>query len=176
MTRAHYRDAINALNILSDLADFDPHVAGTLPLGLQTNGSDIDILCSSDDLDSLTERVWSLYAAESGFRMWRWASAGRPVVASFEAHGWEFEIFGSTEPVEHQQGWRHFEVERRLLLLAGEPLRSRVMKLRQAGFKTEPAFWSALNRSGSAYCGMLSFHNFSDDHLAEILREAGFAK
>ncbi len=48
------------------------------------------------------------------------------------------------------------------------------MKLRQAGLKTEPAFWSALNQSGEPYSGMLSLSVQSDDVLAELLQNAGF--
>ncbi|WP_349677266.1 DUF4269 domain-containing protein [Rhizobium sp. UBA1881] len=96
------------------------------------------------------------------------------MIAGFIAHGWEFEIFGSTAPVERQPGWRHLEVEQRLLALGGPSFRATVMKLRQAGLKTEPAFWSALNQSGAPYSGMLSLSVQSDDVLAEHLQNGDF--
>jgi hypothetical protein len=174
MTRPSYLGAIDALNILSDLIDFDPHVAGTPPLNLHTEISDIDILCQSIDLDHLADTLWALYSDRAGFHMWQWATDGRPVIARFTAHTWDFEIFGSIEPVRRQRGWQHFSVEQRLLLLGGPSFRAKVMELRNAGFKTEPAFWSALNQSGEAYSGMLSLFDWSDETMAGLLQDAGF--
>jgi hypothetical protein len=47
------------------------------------------------------------------------------------------------------------------------------MELRHSGFKTEPAFWSALRQSGNAYSGMLSLLDRSYDALAKLLTDAG---
>lgn len=174
MTRPYYRDAIEALTILSHLTDFDPHIVGTPLLGLHTDESDIDILCEAADLDYFARRLWALYSDRAGFRIWQWSSTDRPIVASFIAYGWEFEIFGSTEAVKQQPGWIHFSVERRLLKLGGSLLRRRVMEHRNAGLKTEPAFWSSLKQPGNPYCGMLSLFDRSDDDLAELLKAAGF--
>ncbi|RYE61410.1 MAG: DUF4269 domain-containing protein [Oxalobacteraceae bacterium] len=104
MTRRSYLGAIDALNILKDLTHFDPHVAGTPPLGLHTAKSDIDILCHSVSIDHFVETLWALYSDQTGFHVWQWASDGRPVVARFTAHTWDFEIFGSAEPVERHIG------------------------------------------------------------------------
>lgn len=174
MTRPDYRDAIGALNIIKHLADFGPHVAGTLPLGLETEKSDIDVLCETVDIDRFAQKVWALYSDRTGFRMRQWLSNGQPVIASFTAYGWEFEIYGSTEPVERQPGWLHFTVERRLLSLGGASFREKIMELRHSGSKTEPAFWAALRQSGNAYSGMLSLLDRSDDALAKLLTDAGF--
>jgi hypothetical protein len=174
MTRPDFRSAVEDLGLLQGLADFDPHVAGTPPLGLTMATSDIDVLCQAADLSSFAQRVWSLYAGQDAFRIWQWVSEGRPLIATFEAHGWVFEIFADRHPVEAQPGWRHFEVERRLLSLGGERLKARVMDLRNAGAKTEPAFWSALHGSGNPYSGMLSLYELPDEALRSILGAAGF--
>ncbi len=174
MIRPNYRAAIESLGVLRSLAEFQPHIAGTPPLGLETDASDIDILCQATDFSSFVIHVWSLYADKEAFRLWQWASDGRPLIASFSAHGWVFEIFASNHPVEMQTGWRHYDVERRLLSLGGVPLKNRVLELRSAGMKTEPAFWSALNCSGDSYSGMLKLYHFSDCALAQVLEAAGF--
>lgn len=174
MTRRSYLGAIDALNILKDLTHFDPHVAGTPPLGLHTAKSDIDILCHSVSINHFVETLWALYSDQTGFHVWQWASDGRPVVARFTAHTWDFEIFGSAEPVERQPGWQHFLVEHRLLALGGPSFRAKVMELRHAGLKTEPAFWSVLNQSGDPYSGMLSLIDWSDQAMAGLLQNAGF--
>lgn len=174
MTRPSYLGAIDALNILKDLTHFDPHVAGTPPLGLHTAKSDIDILCHCVSIDHFVETLWALYSDQTRFHVWQWASDGRPVVARFTAHTWDFEIFCSAEPVKRQPGWQHFLVEHRLLALGGSSFRAKVMELRYAGLKTEPAFWSALKQSGDPYSGMLSLFEWSDEAIAGLLQNAGF--
>ncbi|HEU0018496.1 MAG TPA: DUF4269 domain-containing protein, partial [Methyloceanibacter sp.] len=47
--RPEYRVAVLRSGILTALAEFDPHVAGTPPLGLDTATSDVDVLCHAPD-------------------------------------------------------------------------------------------------------------------------------
>ncbi|MDI7865133.1 DUF4269 domain-containing protein [Rhizobiaceae bacterium n13] len=169
MSRITYIEAIEATGILRQLADFDPHVAGTLPLDVHTGTSDIDILCHAPDDERFSELLWSCFGGEGDFRMWQWSGSGRPVLASFRAHGWEFEIFGAGVPVAEQSGWRHFEVERRLLALGGPAFRDAVMALRGKGVKTESAFWAALGQTGDPYQGMLGLYHRTDDELVGVL-------
>lgn len=174
MNRCSYIDAIEATDILRRLAAFQPQVAGTPPLGVDTETSDIDILCHAADADLFAETVWDLFSGEDDFRMWQWTGNGLPLLASFRAHQWEFEIFAAGEPVERQAGWRHYEAERRLLALGGLPFRQAVQKARSSGLKTEPAFWSVLAQNGDAYKGMLGLYEWPDTKLQQILAEAGF--
>ncbi len=96
------------------------------------------------------------------------------MIASFEAHGWAFEVFGQARAVGEQFGWRHFPVERRLLAQGGPSLRAAVMARRRAGTKTEPAFADALNLRGDPYETLLDVECLSDTALAGLLAEAGF--
>lgn len=96
------------------------------------------------------------------------------MITCFVKHGWVFEIFAGHDPVEARPRWRHFEVERRFLLLGGERLRVRLMELRKSGLKTEPAFWSALSGNGDPYAGLLTLYDCPDDALRQLLRATGF--
>jgi hypothetical protein len=99
----------------------------------------------------------------------------RPVIlSSFRAHGWEIEIFGHPRPVREQAGWRHFLVERRLLLLGGDAFRSAVMAERRRGLKSEPAIALALGLSGEPFEALLALQLHSDIGLRELLGRAGF--
>lgn len=165
-----YLDALRASEALQRLAMFDPHVAGTLPLRVSVEGSDIDILCHAPDLDGFAQVVWRHFAQQQDFSLHQWARDGRAVIARFEAHGWPFEIFGSSQPVHEQAGWRHFEVERRLLDLGGEDMRVAVLALRQNGTKTEPAFARVLGLQGDPYAAMLDLGGRTDAELLETIR------
>lgn len=169
-----YRQAIDRLGVMEALEDFDPHIAGTLPLGLEVPGSDIDILCHAPDASAFTQLVWSTFGHQPAFSIRQWTQEERPVIASFEAHGWPFELFAHVTPVAFQAGWRHFEVERRLLALGGEPFRRAVMDRRRKSAKTEPAFADSLQLKGDPYAALLEIHSRDDEQLARLLAESRF--
>jgi hypothetical protein len=164
-----YRQAIDRLKVLAILQDQDPHIAGTLPLGIDVPGSDIDVLCHAPDAGAFTRLVWSAFGDCPGFSIRQWVGEERPVIASFEAHGWAFELFGHPSPVAQQRGWRHFEVERRLLALGGAPFRQAVMERRHRGAKTEPAFADSLGLEGDPYAALLALYSRDDAQLTRLL-------
>ncbi len=169
-----YRQAIDRLSVLEILRDCDPHVAGTLPLGIDVPGSDIDILCHAPDGGAFAQLVWSAFGDRDEFSIRQWIGDERPVIASFEAHGWVFELFGHPLPVPLQRGWRHFEVERRLLALGEGSFRRAVMERRRLGARTEPAFAGALHLEGDPYAALLEIQSCNDGQLCRLLEESGF--
>lgn len=100
MINSSYEDAIHRTGILDLLAPYDPRAAGTLPLGIALPGSDIDILCHALDPNMPAEPIWAAFSSADGFRLYRWSARGRPLIAKFEAEGWPFEVFVSSEPVD----------------------------------------------------------------------------
>lgn len=169
MERPDYRTALRVTSLLDALTGFDPHIAGTPPLGLDLPGSDIDILCHAPDPAAFAAHVWNRLSDHTEFALRQWADTSGPVIATFHAHGWWFEIFGSAEPVGTQAGWRHFMVERRLLAAGGNALRNRVMMLRHQGLKTEPAFAAALGLGGNPYDAILQLENRSGADLRRLV-------
>ena len=151
--RLQYAEALRRLGLPTKLARFDPRVAGTPPLGLDLPGSDIDLLCHAPDAELFTQAVWDACAHFDGFAIRQWSGRERPVIATFAAETWDFEIFGHVRPVAEQVGWRHFRVERRLLELAGPGLRAAVLRARLRGLKTEPAFAQVLALPGDPLPG-----------------------
>ncbi|MDH4440598.1 MAG: DUF4269 domain-containing protein [Rhizobium sp.] len=174
ITRPHFEIAVRQLGILDALAAYGPQIAGTPPLGVETEKSDIDILCHAPQADAFLADVVALYGEISSFRVWQWISDDRPVIATFHAHDWDFEIFASPCPVAAQYGWRHFQIEKRLLALGGARFKTTVQLLKQQGLKTEPAFWSALKQEGDGYQGLLSLDAATDDELRQMLAKAEF--
>lgn len=168
--RPPWHIAVARSNVLERLAAFDPHVAGTPPLGLDLPGSDIDILCHATDLDGFAAELRRAFEDRPSFTLRRW-NDGSAVIAGFTAQGWDFEIFGQTIPVAEQNGWRHFEIERCLLVLGGAPFREAVMRERRAGLKTEPAFAGILRLAGDPYAALLAI----EGEEPAALTAAGFA-
>lgn len=174
--RPSHEEALRRSRVLEHLRAFDPHVVGTLPLGIAVPGSDIDIVCHAPDAVSLAKALWIHLRGEAGFVLYQWSGAVRPIVARFEAHGWPFEIFGSADPVHDQPGWRHFEVERRLLDLGGPAFRSAVMALRRNGTKTEPAFAAVLGLPGDPYAALFDLCGRPDEELVGLLDAKAFRR
>ncbi|PVX28344.1 DUF4269 domain-containing protein [Sphingomonas pokkalii] len=164
-SRPSYTEALAQSGVLTQLAVFDPHVAGTPPLGLDLPDSDVDILCNAPDPQVFASAVWESHRDLPGFAMWQWQGSDCPVVARFHCAGWLFELFGQACPVAEQLGWRHFAIEQRLLALGGEPLRAAVMARRHAGAKTEPAFAQVLGLAGDPYAALLTLEQLDDATL-----------
>jgi hypothetical protein len=175
MSRPDYREAIKMAGIMTHLAAFDPHAAGTPPLGLALAASDIDILCHAGDAQAFGAAVWRHFSHYPEFSLRQWRSADRPVVASFFAFGWAFELFGQAKPVREQEGWRHFDIERRLLELGGEAFRADIMVARRQNLKTEPAFASVLGLPGDPYAALLDLERLPASRLLQLLAKAGYS-
>ena len=168
-----YREALRQSRVLELLDEFDPRVVGTLPLGLAVATSDIDIVCHAADLDAFAETLWKQYRDFRRFRMYQWTAKSRPLVARFDLGDWIFELFGDAHPVDQQPGWRHFDVERRLLQLDDGRLRAVLVRLRANGQKTEPAFAAALGLDGDPYEAMLRLALEPDSQLCARIKGLG---
>jgi hypothetical protein len=133
--RRSYEEALAEGSVLGALAQFNPRIAGTPPLGLDLPGSDIDVLCFAPDAHAFAAAVWHNFSSAPAFTAKQLTRTPRPVVASFEVAGWRIELYGEAIPVEQQRGWRHFAVEQRLLALGGEDLPVAVLALRGQGMQ-----------------------------------------
>ncbi len=65
--RPTYQDALRRAGLLRILEPFDPHVVGTLPLGVARPDSDIDIVCCAADLSAAVELVWKHFGEAESF-------------------------------------------------------------------------------------------------------------
>lgn len=163
--RQTYRQALESLELLSRLIQFDPVVIGTPPLGIDTESSDIDVACSAKDLGIFQNYCETEFSQYANFSSKTFELQGHPsTVVGFLTLDWEFEIFCQPIPTREQWGVRHFFIEQRLLnLIPG--LRLRVRQLKEGGLKTEPAFATALGLSGDPYEAVLAIENLTDKEL-----------
>ena len=164
-----YLDVVARLDLLRVLAEFDPIVIGTPPLGIATKSSDIDIACSAPDSDKFAHVAHRAFGERQAFSIKTPAHLPDPaIIASFVAMGWEIEIFCQKIATENQWGVRHFHIEKRLLALRSG-LIERIVDLKQGGMKTEPAFASVLGLTGDPYEALLELEDLSDAQLEDLL-------
>lgn len=150
--------AILSEHIMSCLAGFNPVLAGTIPLGIDIEGSDLDILCQWQDRQIFTDTVVRCFSGYINFD-YRLAviNENETVVANFFIDGIEIEVFGQSLPVQQQNGYLHLVIEHEILLHQGEDFRQKIITLKQQGYKTEPAFARLLGLQGDPYIALLSY-------------------
>ncbi|MCC9603712.1 DUF4269 domain-containing protein [Stieleria sp. JC731] len=169
--RPQFQYVVKKLEVLSRLSAYDPVLIGTPPLGIQIETSDIDIACCSHDGAEFEKLVTAEFGGQAGFQVRRPILQGHhSIVVKFRAMGWDIELFCQPISTAMQWGVRHFQVEKRLLEIC-PGLRERVIELKQAGMKTEPAFASALDLLGDPYAAMLDLEQKSDSQLMQLTLE-----
>nr|BFD61083.1 hypothetical protein CKG001_31900 [Bdellovibrio sp. CKG001] len=162
--------AIKESQVLKVFRAYDPRIVGTFPLDLDVPGSDVDILLSAADMDSLHNNLQQHLSSYADFTVRRTAVSGvDSLVASFKFYDVPFEIFAQKTPTAHQAANRHFLVEERLLCHGGPTLLRKVQGLRGDGLKTEPAFAAALEIKGDAYAELLSLQQLGESQLRALL-------
>jgi hypothetical protein len=167
---------LRELDILRHLAPFDPLLIGTIPLGIDTPKSDLDVACHAPDLAHFCAEADRLFGGQAGFRSKMTEKRGVPsAVVSFLAGGepgdsaLEVEFFAQPLPLDAQYGVRHALVEGRLLDLGGEALAQAVRTLKGQGIPTEPAFARLLNLPGDPYNALWQLSLAEEETLRRLL-------
>lgn len=155
------RSAFNTLcahRVLEVLASFDPVLVGTIPLGIDTATSDLDIICEVYDPAAFKRSITDAWSHAPGFSIHRNLTRGtRSTIARFALDHWPIEIFGQAVPVEAQFAFRHMVIEERILTQHGPTFRQAVITLKQQGVHTEPAFAQLLGLEGDPYEALLNW-------------------
>lgn len=143
--------------IFETLNEFNPLLVGTIPLEIDIESSDLDIICCFKTNEEFQQTLYSNFNKFSDFSLEEKIINATPsIIANFNIQGFPIEIFGQEIPTIQQMGYRHMITEYRLLQKHGEDFRKEIIKLKKEGFKTEPAFAEALGISGNPYTALLN--------------------
>jgi hypothetical protein len=149
-------------------------VAGTIPIGMDIQTSDLDILASAPSLTDARRDLDRQLGGFPGYRSRETRIRDVPsLIALLEVRGLPVEIFVQRQPVANQHGYRHLIIENRLLTLLGRRFARVVRDLRSSGLKTEPAFAAALDLDGDPYEALLRVETMTDDALVTRWRATG---
>lgn len=164
-------EALQELQIIEILKDFDPIVVGTIPIDIDINQSDIDIICNSNNLENFEKLVKDAFGNRARFKQrTKMAQNKLSSVSSFEYKKFEFEIFAQNLETVNQNAYRHMLIEYRILQLADERFKREVIKLKEIGIKTEEAFANLLGLSGDPYKAILKLENENDEELIYLIQ------
>lgn len=145
-------------NIMEILYAFDPILTGTIPIAVDIESSDLDIICCFQNAAYFKEVLHKNFSKYNGFKIRnRPTDTEETVICSFYTEHFEIEIFGQTIPTKEQNAYQHLLVEQRILEDKGEVFRQKVIDLKKEGYKTEPAFCLLLGLTGDPYEALLKY-------------------
>ncbi|MBE1556765.1 DUF4269 domain-containing protein [Sporosarcina limicola] len=149
--------AIENLGIMYNLSEYSPILCGTLPIGVDIVGSDLDIIMNVVNFPLFEKKVTNLYGNQQDFIIKKLIIRNVPVIiANFMFEDFKFELFGQPQPVKEQHAYLHMVIENSLL--QHYPcLKDEVINLKEQGFKTEPAFCKLLGLENDPYTALLEF-------------------
>ncbi|WP_420156171.1 DUF4269 domain-containing protein [Siphonobacter sp.] len=140
--------------VLEKLSGYDPLLVGTIPLNIDIESSDLDVICHWQDQQEFIDTVRDSF---SGLKDFRIRENQEIVVATFRLDTFDIEVFGQNLPTRQQLGYRHMLIEDQLLRQYGEDFRQQILALKRQGYKTEPAFGKVLKLTGDPYEQLLRF-------------------
>lgn len=144
--------------ILEVLSNFDPILVGTIPISIDIENSDLDIICFWKSKVEFVSKICLLFEDKTEFKIKEtFIDNQESVIANFLIDGLEIEIFGQNIPTKEQNGYKHMIIEHQILEVRGEIFRQEIIKLKQMGYKTEPAFGELLGLKGNPYLELLDY-------------------
>lgn len=136
-------EILTKYRIFEKLKDYSPILAGTVPIEIDINGSDLDIILDvdlrfeEDFLDDLMLSRFIPYDVEVEYPI---INGEKCITLNFILEEFPIEIFGQNKPTIQQNAYLHMIAEHKILQEKGEEFKQKIIELKKQGIKTEPAF------------------------------------
>lgn len=144
--------------IIENLHQYNPIVVGTIPIEINIEESDADIILYSTNLLSLQQQLRNLF---SEFKDFSSALVNmnsiESLVVRFKIDDLDFEIFAQPIPTHRQNAYLHMLKEYEILQNKPKGFKEAIIKLKESGVKTEPAFAQLLGLEGNPYESLLKY-------------------
>jgi hypothetical protein len=138
-------EVLQKYQVFEKLKPYSPVLAGTIPIEIDIESSDLDIICEVDlefEEDFLDDISFSrLIPTDVEVRIENIIINGeKSIVLNFTLDEFPVDIFGQNKPSIQQNAYRHMVAEHRILQERGEDFKHKIIELKKQGIKTEPAF------------------------------------
>lgn len=144
--------------IFQKLQIYKPILAGTFPIGINIDGSDLDIILETSELDTLKTLLTSEFQDQEQFSIdLIEINEIESLICKFQLEEFPVEIFAQDQPTNRQNAYLHMIKEFEILEKEGDEFRIKIIELKKQGLKTEPAFAKLLGLSGNPYVELLKF-------------------
>ncbi|KMQ69228.1 hypothetical protein ACM39_03765 [Chryseobacterium sp. FH2] len=127
--------------IFEKLKEYFPILAGTIPIEIDTDKSDLDIICEVKDMAGFEKKLKQILPENIDFQITRNNIHGEEcVILNGILDEFSIEIFGQNKPAFEQNAYRHMIAEYKILREKGDDFKQKIIELKKEGIKTEPAF------------------------------------
>ncbi|MEJ5104961.1 DUF4269 domain-containing protein [Chryseobacterium sp. MYb328] len=138
-------EVLTQYKIFEKLSKYSPLLAGTIPIEIDVENSDLDIICEVDlrfEEDFLKEIMFTeLIPADVRVSVEKTIiNEEESITLNFMLEEFSIEIFGQNKPPIEQNAYRHMVAEHKILQEKGEDFKQKIIELKKQGIKTEPAF------------------------------------
>ncbi|WP_291650959.1 DUF4269 domain-containing protein [Clostridium sp.] len=158
---------LNSTHIFNTLEKYNPILVGTIPIGIDIDSSDLDIICEVYNLKEFEILMKDKFSNFNEFKINK--VNDEILTVNFLIHNFEIEVYAQNIKTTDQNGYRHMIIENRILSLCEELVRQKIIQLKKDGYKTEPAFAKLLNLQGNPYDELLKFEKLNDEEIRELL-------
>ncbi|MEG0928671.1 DUF4269 domain-containing protein [Chryseobacterium sp.] len=143
-------EVLKKYDVLEKLEPYSAVLAGTIPIEIDIESSDLDIICEVDLRfeDSFLKYLTfsNLIPSDTDVKVENVIVNGeKSIVLNFMLEEFPIEIFGQNKPVTEQNAYRHMIAEYNILQEKGEDFKQKIIDLKKRGVKTEPAFGMLMN-------------------------------
>ena len=146
------------LKIFEILRPFTPVLTGTIPIEIDIDNSDLDIICFCKDLNEFKKFLIKSFDKQNNFEIHEKIIRNyKTIIVRFISRNFVIEIFGQDRPVDQQEAYLHMLIEYKILEEKGESFRKQIIKLKKQAYKTEPAFAKLLGINGDPYLELLNY-------------------
>jgi len=131
--------------ILEKLKEYSPILAGTIPIEIDIEGSDLDIICEVDlrfQEDFLDDLMFSKFIPHDVEVKVEYPiiNGEKCIVLNFILEEFSIEIFGQNKPTIEQNAYRHMIAEYKILQEKGENFKQKIIEFKQKGNKNRTCF------------------------------------
>ncbi|WP_126971708.1 DUF4269 domain-containing protein [Gynurincola endophyticus] len=151
-------DVLVSYHIMDRLSDYQPVITGTIPIEINIATSDVDIILYATELKCLQDKLITHFSHFKNFEIYTdIINTATVVITTFTLNGFCFELFAQAVPTTDQYAYLHMIKEYEILQQQPETFKKEIIKLKESGIKTEPAFAQLLGLEGNPYEALLNY-------------------
>lgn len=133
-------EVLTKYRIFEVLKRYSPVLAGTVPIEIDVEGSDLDVICKVKDKAEFEKFLIKIFKDFHPKIKKSNINNEDSLVCNFELEEFPIEIFAQNKPTTQQNAYLHMIAEYQILQEKGEEFKQKIIDLKKKGIKTEPAF------------------------------------
>lgn len=138
-------EVLTKYKIFDILKNYSPILAGTIPIEIDIEESDLDIICEvKDKVEFEKFLIQAFKDFDLNIEIFK-INNEKSLVCNFKLEEFSIEIFGQNKPTTQQNAYLHMIAEYKILQEKGEKFKQKIIDLKKQGMKTEPAFGMLLH-------------------------------